>query len=84
MGHSLTRRDLVRMGVASAAAVALGSRRVAGRTLAGDLAGAGPGQLHFGLVTYNVAKAWDIDTILRLLEETLPPRGLRLRPLQPV
>ncbi len=70
MGHSLTRRDLVRMGVASAAAVALGSRRVAGRTLAGGLSGAGSGQLHLGLVTYNVAKAWDIDTILRLLEET--------------
>ena len=30
-------------------------------------ASAGAGGFHLGLVTYNVAKEWDIDTILRLL-----------------
>ena len=54
----LTRRDVVRMGLASAGAIALGARaRAAGR-------------FHLGLVTYNVAKDWDLDTLLRLV-----PRG---------
>jgi sugar phosphate isomerase/epimerase len=53
----LTRRDAVRMGLASAGALALGAR-----------AGAS-GRLHLGLVTYNVAKDWDLDTILRLVRE---------------
>ena len=53
----LTRRDVVRMGLASAGAVALGARaRAAGR-------------FHLGLVTYNVAKEWDLDTLLRLVRE---------------
>jgi len=53
----LTRRDVVRMGLASAGALALGARaRAAGR-------------FHLGLVTYNVAKEWDLDTILRLCRE---------------
>jgi sugar phosphate isomerase/epimerase len=53
----LTRRDAMRMGVLSAGALALGPRsRAAGR-------------LHLGLVTYNVAKEWDLDTILRLCRE---------------
>ena len=45
------------MGLASAGALALGTR-----------AGAAPG-FHLGLVTYNVAKDWDLDTILRLVPE---------------
>jgi sugar phosphate isomerase/epimerase len=53
----LTRRDVVRMGLASAGALALGAR-----------AGAA-GRFHLGLVTYNVAKDWDLDTILRLVRE---------------
>jgi len=45
------------MGLASAGALALGARsRVAGG-------------FHLGLVTYNVAKEWDLDTILRLCRE---------------
>jgi sugar phosphate isomerase/epimerase len=45
------------MGLASAGALALGARaRAAGR-------------FHLGLVTYNVAKEWDLDTILRLCRE---------------
>jgi sugar phosphate isomerase/epimerase len=53
----LKRRDVVRMGMASAAALALGRRAPA----AGDF--------RLGLVTYNVAKDWDLDTILRLVRE---------------
>jgi sugar phosphate isomerase/epimerase len=53
----LTRRDVVRMGLASAGALALGAR-----------AGAA-GRFHLGLVTYNVAKDWDLETILRLVRE---------------
>jgi sugar phosphate isomerase/epimerase len=53
----LTRRDAMRMGVLSAGALALGAgARAAGR-------------FHLGLVTYNVAKEWDLDTILRLCRE---------------
>lgn len=69
MSHSPTRRDLIRTGVASAAALAVGGRSLAARALAGVL-DTDPGGFHLGLVTYNVAKAWDIDTILRLLAET--------------
>ena len=40
-------------------------------TLAGarPLLAGSPGSFHLGLVTYNVAKEWDLDTILRLLPE---------------
>ena len=54
---ALSRRDVMRMGVLSAGALALGARARAG------------GLLHLGLVTYNVAKEWDLDTILRLCRE---------------
>jgi hypothetical protein len=53
----LTRRDVVRMGLASAGALALGGRARAA------------GTLHLGLVTYNVAKDWDLGTLLRLVRE---------------
>ena len=53
----LTRRDAVRMGLLCAGAVAL--RRHARAA----------GGFHLGLVTYNVAKEWDLDTILRLCRE---------------
>jgi len=53
----LTRRDVVRLGLASAGAFALGeSVRAAG-------------SFHLGLVTYNVAKDWDLDTLLRNVRE---------------
>ena len=53
----LTRRDLVRMGLASAGALTLGGRARAA------------GSFHLGLVTYNVAKEWDLDTLLRNVRE---------------
>jgi sugar phosphate isomerase/epimerase len=52
-----TRREVVRMGLASAGALALGSRA------------AGAGRFRLGLVTYNAAKEWDLDTVLRLCRE---------------
>ncbi len=60
MARRYTRRELVGMGLTSAAALTFGGRR---------RASAAPGQIHLGLVTYNVAKEWDLDTILRLLQE---------------
>ena len=53
----LTRRDVVRMGLASAGALAMGARASAAKGF------------HLGLVTYNVAKDWDLDTLLRLVRE---------------
>jgi sugar phosphate isomerase/epimerase len=53
----LTRRDVVRAGLLAAGAVAVGAR------------GRAAGRFHLGLVTYNVAKEWDLDTILRLCRE---------------
>jgi sugar phosphate isomerase/epimerase len=54
---ALTRRDAVRTGLLAAGALALGTR------------GRPAGRFHLGLVTYNVAKEWDLDTILRLCRE---------------
>ena len=54
----LTRREMVQLSLG--AAVGLGGLRPAA---------AGPASFHLGLVTYNVAKEWDLDTILRLLPE---------------
>jgi sugar phosphate isomerase/epimerase len=48
------------MGLGAAAALAAGRPRL----------GAAAGSFHLGLVTYNVAKDWDLDTILRLVQET--------------
>ncbi len=53
----LHRRDALRMGLLSAGALALGRRARAA------------GSFHLGLVTYNVARDWDLDTILRLCRE---------------
>ena len=54
---ALTRRDVVRMGLASAGAFALGGRARAA------------GGFHLGLVTYNVAKDWDLVTLLHNVRE---------------
>jgi sugar phosphate isomerase/epimerase len=54
MALAMSRREAVRLGLATAGALALGPRARA----------AGPFRL--GLVTYNVAKDWELDTILRL------------------
>jgi len=59
MKDTLTRREMVRIGLGSMAALAVGGRR----------AGAEARRLHLGLVTYNVAKGWDLDTLLRLVGE---------------
>ena len=53
----LTRRDVVRMGLASAGALAVGARASAARGF------------HLGLVTYNVAKEWGLETLLRLVRD---------------
>jgi sugar phosphate isomerase/epimerase len=53
----LTRRHAVRLGLVSAGALALAGR------------GRAASRFHLGLVTYNVAKEWDLDTILRLCRE---------------
>lgn len=57
VGRSVTRREIVQMGLAAAAAAAVGGRALAA------------GRLHLGLVTYEVAKDWDLDTLLRLCHE---------------
>jgi sugar phosphate isomerase/epimerase len=54
---ALTRREVVQMGLASAGALAFGGRARAA------------GSFHLGLVTYNVAKDWDLETLLRLVRE---------------
>ena len=53
----LGRREALRTGLLAAGAFALGRRARAA------------GSFHLGLVTYNVAKDWDLDTILRLCRE---------------
>jgi sugar phosphate isomerase/epimerase len=53
----LSRRDAVRIGLLSAGAFALERRARAAASF------------HLGLVTYNVAKDWDLDTILRLCRD---------------
>jgi sugar phosphate isomerase/epimerase len=61
--RELTRRELLAGGVAVVAAGAgLGARA--------ERQGANPGRsFHLGLVTYNVAREWDLDTILRVCRE---------------
>jgi len=54
---ALTRREVVRMGLASAGTLTLGGRARAA------------GSFHLGLVTYNVAKDWDLETLLRIVHE---------------
>jgi sugar phosphate isomerase/epimerase len=53
----LTRRDMVRAGLLAAGAAAVGA------------SGRAAGRFKLGLVTYNVAKEWDLDTTLRLCRE---------------
>jgi sugar phosphate isomerase/epimerase len=59
MARSLTRRDFARTGLVGAAALAASPLRLAH----------GAGSLRLGLVTYNVARDWDLATILRLCRE---------------
>jgi sugar phosphate isomerase/epimerase len=65
MPLNLTRRELVQMGLGAAAGL-VGVRASAGPSGSAAVA---PGGFHLGLVTYNVAKEWDLDAILRLLKE---------------
>jgi sugar phosphate isomerase/epimerase len=57
MALGVTRRKALRMGLLSAGALGLGARAMTA------------GRFRLGLVTYNVAKEWDLDTILRLCRE---------------
>ena len=59
----LTRRDVLGSGLAALAAGA-GLGAAAGRPPAG-----GDRPFHLGLVTYNAARDWDLDTILRVCRE---------------
>ncbi len=59
MKDKLTRREMVKIGLGSIAALTVGGRGL----------GAEARRLHLGLVTYNVAKGWDLDTLLRLVGE---------------
>jgi sugar phosphate isomerase/epimerase len=58
MRRSITRREFARTGLAAAAVAAAGIRP-----------SSAAGSLHLGLVTYNVAKDWDLDTILLNVRE---------------
>jgi sugar phosphate isomerase/epimerase len=58
MARSFSRREFNTAVLAASAAAALPRS-----------AFAAPGGFHLGLVTYNVAKDWDLDTLLRLCRE---------------
>lgn len=53
-----SRREVLKAGLLAAGAAALGTHSMA------------EGRFRLGLVTYNVAKDWDLDTILRLCQQT--------------
>jgi sugar phosphate isomerase/epimerase len=59
MARHLTRRELMKVGLGSLAALGGGARGLT----------AGTHGFHLGLVTYNVAKEWDLDTVLRSTRE---------------
>jgi sugar phosphate isomerase/epimerase len=61
MGRSVCRREFGRSGFLAGAAL-LAPPWLVGRARA-------KAGLHLGLVTYNVAKDWDLDTLLRLCQE---------------
>ncbi|MCX7016626.1 MAG: TIM barrel protein, partial [Candidatus Sumerlaeota bacterium] len=63
---SFTRRELIRTGMA-AAAVAVWRPRVA---FAKSKETPAMGQMQLGLVTYNLAKDWDLETIIKNCEAT--------------
>ena len=56
MSRTFSRREFARTSLAAAAVAAAGARSARAA-----------GSLHLGLVTYNVAKDWDLDTILKNL-----------------
>ena len=58
MARKLTRREFARTGLAAAALAATPWRSARAA-----------GSFRLGLVTYNVARDWDLDTILRLCRE---------------
>lgn len=69
--QKITRRNFLKTAAVSASAAAL----PAGSTKA---APAATGKLHLGLVTYNLAKDWDLDTIIKNCIET-KYEGVELR-----
>jgi sugar phosphate isomerase/epimerase len=58
MARPFTRREFARTGLAAAALAATPPRSARAA-----------GSFHLGLVTYNVARDWDLDTILRVCRE---------------
>jgi sugar phosphate isomerase/epimerase len=63
------RRAFFKAGVLSAAGLGVMTRKSAGGALT-DTGAAGPPPFRLGLVTYNLAKDWDIDTIIKNCEAT--------------
>lgn len=65
-----TRRRFLASAAATAAAATLCPASAARRAFAfADSPGAKPRRFELGLVTYNVAKDWDLDTVLRVCRE---------------
>src|SRR5512141_1345982 len=62
MSTNLSRRELLLAGATGAAALASGP---AGAETKREVAT----KMHLGIVTYNVAKSWDLDTILHHCKE---------------
>src|SRR5438132_2960602 len=62
MANALNRRELFQTG----AVAAIGSATIAADAVASPLTGKQVNRrMHLGIVTYNVAKDWDLDTILK-------------------
>ncbi len=64
-----TRRDFLQTTLAAAGAMALGDARIARAQTANNPALTG-GRIRLGLVTYNLAKDWDVPTIIKNCEQT--------------
>ncbi len=64
----MKRREFLLTAGAGAAALAARNPLLAVSKAVGDARG--PGELHLGLVTYNLAREWDLDTIIKNCTET--------------
>jgi sugar phosphate isomerase/epimerase len=64
---TLSRRELLRRGALTAAAIACAQAEGGARSAAPDKETTR--MMHLGIVTYNVAKDWDLDTILKICRE---------------
>ncbi|MCS7022383.1 MAG: sugar phosphate isomerase/epimerase [Gemmataceae bacterium] len=67
-GHLWRRRELLQAGLALATGVPLSRVNAAGEKINTALSGK-PRRFRLGLVTYNVAKDWDLPTLLKVCQE---------------